>query len=127
MTIIAVIMLFFAKQNIQAQILNPDEIGNVKIEIPEELKSSMEAKEITDKNSTVHTKYSKKLKGYVNITADKKGNIIKITSPDSVPTDILFSNKQNTSTTLPCPHCIDDDGYDRECVIICIFTSIFSL
>ena len=110
-------------QSTQAQIMNPPEIGNVTIEIPEKLKSSQIMAESNDAVNSIHSKFSIIHNGYINVTLDNNGKVVTITTPNNVDRLILVNN-QNKGV-VPCPHCIPYSE-NISCLLACIFDTIFN-
>ncbi|MEM7087100.1 MAG: hypothetical protein AAF489_13015 [Bacteroidota bacterium] len=105
--------------SIVAQKLNSNEIGNIEIEIPKELKSKLEGLENTDYNFRIHSKFFKREHGHVNLYFDQNDKIYKITGPSGINTTVLI---QRYESSVPCPQCLPE--YELSCILACIWEAI---
>ena len=115
-------VFFLANQTTQSQVLNSSEVGNSTIDIPQTLKSFKDISKFNLSTFPTHTEYRKEINGYVNITTDENGLIIKITAPFIVKKEILINHYRGT---VPCPHCLPYSE-NKDCVIECIIDIIFN-
>ena len=109
-------------QNIQSQILNSLEVGNSVIDVPHTLKSNKDITKTTLSSFSTHSKYNEKINGYVNITIDENGFIVKIIAPSSVNNGVLLNHYRGSA---PCSHCLPYSE-NKDCVIECIVDIIFN-
>lgn len=105
--------------NIIAQKLNSNEIGNTEIEIPKELISKLKGLENTGYNFKIHSKFSKKENGYVNLYFDQNDKIYKIIGPKRINATTLT---QRYESFVPCPQCLPE--YELSCILACIWEVI---
>jgi len=121
LNILCFIFAFFLLTNTSAiaQKLNSNEIGNTEIEIPEQLKSNLKGLENTGYNFKIHSKFSIKDNGYVNLYFDQNDKIYKIIGPKRLSTALLT---QRFSSSAPCPQCLPE--YELSCILACIWEVI---
>ncbi len=108
--------------NIIAQKLNSNEIGNMEIEIPKELKSKLKNLENTDYNFKIFSKFSNEENGYVNLYFDQNDKIYKITGPKRINAKALT---QRYKSSVPCPQCLPE--YELSCILACILEVILDV
>ncbi|WP_299678321.1 hypothetical protein [uncultured Dokdonia sp.] len=123
--IVLFITLFPSTQESNSQTIEKtdQQTTTVTIEIPQQLKSDQVLTKSNESSFKKYSEYNKKVNGHVTILLDTEGKVVKITAPKSVSSNILLN--QESKIGIPCPQCLNKDGYDEACVLVCIFEAIF--